>query len=101
VFHEKIKKGGMLNPIAALMLPPFDGVREKESQCKTGWTIFQTALAAQLRDPASVRGELAKLRDPYDDSPMEWRDVPGGVEVKLKGPPDKKPLTLMVGLSGK
>jgi len=62
---------------------------------------LRTALDAQIHNPSSVRAELAKLRDPYDDSPLEWRDVKGGVEVKLKAPPNQKTLTLMVGLSGK
>ena len=102
VFEKNLQKYRWINgPFAKLALPALSSVRRKEVQVDAAWTILRTALAAQMRDPGSVRGELAQLRDPYDDGPMEWRDVPGGVEVKLKAPPDKKTMTLMVGLSRK
>ena len=101
-FERNLKNHRWLNGIYAILLLPADAVvRRKEVQIETAWTILRTALVAQMRNPASVRGELAKLRDPYDDGPMEWRDVPDGVEVKMKAPPGQKTITLIVGLSGK
>ena len=98
--EKYLEKKPLLDPFS-LMLLPAPSIRLKEVQMETMWTILKTAFDAQILNPSSVRGELAKLRDPYDGGPMEMRDVPGGVELKLKSDPDKKPVTLMVGLAGK
>ena len=100
-FEKELKRNRWINGLFVNFCLVGVHRRFQEVQVETRWTILRTALAAQMRDPGSVRGELAKLRDPYDDGPLEWRDVPGGVEVKLKAPPDKKTLTLMVGLEKK
>lgn len=84
-----------------LMLPASAATRYKEVQIEMLWTIFRTALNAQLHNPGNVRQELSKLRDPYDGQPIAMRDVEGGVEIQLKSDPGKKSVTLTVGLAGK
>lgn len=101
-FERNLKRNRWLNGIyASSILPGEIELRRKEVQMESVWTIFLTALNAQIHDPSSVHAELMKLRDPYDNGPLEWKDVPGGIEVKLKAPPDKKTMTLMVELAKK
>jgi len=98
-FEKELKRDRWINGLF-LYLPGMHR-RFQEVQVEMMWTILRTALDAQIHNPSSVRGELAKLRDPYDGSPIEMRDVPSGVELKLKSDPDYQPMTLMVGLAGK
>jgi len=67
-----------------MVLPASASTRLKEVQTEALWAILRTAIDAQIQDPGSVRGELAKLHDPYDDGPIQMRDVAGGVELSLK-----------------
>jgi len=99
--ERQTKRRWFINCLSVITLPVILDVRAKMAQSEVEWAIFKTALNAQLRDPASVRGELAKLRDPFDDQPIEMRDVEGGVEIRLKSGEGKKPVTLVVGLAGK
>jgi len=104
-FEKNLKKEPLQKPFldiwSCLALPSIVPTRLKEVQTEAAWTVLRTALDAQIHNPSSVCGELAKLRDPYDGGPIEMRDVPGGVELKLKSEPYRKPMTLMVGLAGK
>jgi hypothetical protein len=84
--------------LSALALPAVCGVKATEARSERAWEILRTAIAAQMRDPTSVREALVKLHDPYDNTPLEWKDVPGGIQVKFKAARDKKSLTLMVEL---
>lgn len=98
---KRVEEQKESNPLAAMTIPAVGGLRDKEVQMEAVWTIFLTALNAQIHNPRGMRAELEKLRDPYDNGPIDCRDVEGGVELKLKAAPDKKRLTLTVGLPKK
>jgi len=100
-FDREMKRNRWINGPFALALPALSGAWFKEVHTEALRAILRVALSAQIRDPGSVRGELVKLHDPYDDGPLELRDAPDGVEVKMKAPPEMKPSTLMVGSAKK
>ena len=101
-YRGNLQKYRWINGPYALMNSPFAGsLRFREVQMEGAWAIFRTALDAQIHTPSSVRAELAKLRNPYDGSPLEIRDVEDGIEEKLKGPPDMNQMTLTIGLQKK
>lgn len=106
-FVEKldIEKMGLmrkhLNIWSSLLLPSEARVRHKQVQSEAMWAILRTAIDAQIKNPAEVRAQLAKLRDPYDGNPIAMRDVEGGVEITLKSNEGRTPVTITVGLGGK
>ena len=101
-FEKSLQKHRWINGIYVdVSLPAMLGMRLKEVQMETIWKAFNIALDTQMRNPSEVRQELAKLRDPFDDQPIEMCDVEGGVELHLKSGEGKKPVTLVVGLAGK
>lgn len=101
-FEESLIKNRWIDgPLVGLALPALSGVRHKEADEASAWDILRTAVATQLHNPDELRSELAKLRDPYDNSPIEMRDVNDGVELKLKGISEKKNVVFVVGLPKK
>lgn len=99
-FEKDISKKWQMDIFSKLVFPAVFGCHLKEAQSETMWAILRTAIDSQLHNPADVRTQLAKLRDPYDGSPIQMQDVQGGVEITLKSEEGRKPVTLTVGIRG-
>lgn len=100
-FLKELKKNWWYDVLSSLVLPTSASTRLKEVQIEAEWAILRTALDAQRHNPSELRARLAALRDPFDNGPIEMRDVEGGVELKLKSEEGRKSPTLIVGLPKK
>ena len=89
-FKEKVQKE---NPLAALLLPAIDKVRNKENQQRARMEMLLAAITIAHDGPDAAK----KTKDPFGDGPFDYKPLEGGFELKSQLLFDGKPVALTVG----
>ena len=89
-FKEKAQKD---NPLAGLLLPAIDKVRNKDNHQRARMEMLLAAIAIAHDGPDAAK----KTKDPFGDGPFEYKAFDGGFELKSKLLFEDKPVTLTVG----
>ncbi|MBE7210500.1 MAG: hypothetical protein INR65_05730, partial [Gluconacetobacter diazotrophicus] len=82
-FMERAHAGQTASPLSATLLPEFEFIGTKGSECRAVQAMLLAAIDARLLHGGAEA--LAQSRDPYnDDAPFAVRAVEGGLELQSK-----------------
>jgi hypothetical protein len=92
--HDALeKKLKDANPMARLLLPAGAKVVAAQWRGEARMAMLKAAVAVAQGGPDKVK----TIRDPFGQGPFEYRELPGGFELKSKLTYQDKPVTLTVG----
>ncbi|XHR29131.1 MAG: hypothetical protein ACFUZC_00920 [Chthoniobacteraceae bacterium] len=92
------RRGLFFNPFISI-LTAADSAQLYDARYQTLWTIFKTALQAQLTDPESVRAKVAGFCDPIDGTPLQMEDQPGEIQIFFKTLREEPAWQLRIGIA--